>query len=232
MFENHFKKFWNVSVIFEKYFEKYWEILSKRVSNHVLVNFANFFKKFQKKNSENFVVYCEEFRELFQKIVFNFGIFREQTIEKLMAVAIDFLTQYALRRDELLSPIITADETWVHHFTFPIKKQSVVWNASDELSQTKLKPAFSLEKSYVWSSGARVVSFLKSTGQRVPPSMQHSIVIPFVFYTQRSKTKESQIHFCNTGVKTNCDIYRAMLSDVSSPLEKTVIMDEDEWCFQ
>ncbi len=79
MFEN-FKKFRNISNIFEKYFGKYWEIFSKKVSNNILVNCRNFFKNFQKKNSENFEVYCGEFWELFQKFFFNFGTLQKQTM--------------------------------------------------------------------------------------------------------------------------------------------------------
>ncbi len=61
MFKNQIKQFWNISDIFEKYFGKSWEILPKKVSNNVLVNFENFFENFRKiskKKSENFEVYC------------------------------------------------------------------------------------------------------------------------------------------------------------------------------
>ncbi len=65
----------SISENIEKYF-------LKNVSNNVLVSFGNFFEKFRKIKSENFEVYCGKFRELFQKIFFNFGTFQEQTIEK------------------------------------------------------------------------------------------------------------------------------------------------------
>ncbi len=41
----------------------------------------------------------------------------------------------------------------------------------------------------------------------------------------------TQIYFCDVGVKTNGEIYRAMLNDVSLPVEEAVFVDKGEWCF-
>ncbi len=62
MFVDHFKKFRTFSTSISENIEKYF---LKKVSNNVLVNFGNFFKNFKKK-SKNFVVYCGDYRELFQ----------------------------------------------------------------------------------------------------------------------------------------------------------------------
>ncbi len=41
-----------------------------------------------------------------------------------------------------------------------------------------------------------------------------------------------QIHFCNNSVKTNGEVYRAMLNDVLPPVEVTVFVGKDEWRFR
>ncbi len=38
---------------------------------------------------------------------------------------------------------------------------------------------------------------------------------------------ETQIYFLNASIKTNVEVYRAMLSDALPPLEKTVFIDKD-----
>ncbi len=40
------------------------------------------------------------------------------------------------------------------------------------------------------------------------------------------------IHFCDTNIKMNAKVYRAMLNDVLPHLEEIVFVDEDKWCFQ
>ncbi len=42
----------------------------------------------------------------------------------------------------------------------------------------------------------------------------------------------TQIHFRNAGVKTNGEVYSALLNNVLPSLEETVFTDENEWCFQ
>ncbi len=49
--------------------------------NDVLVNFENFFEKFQRKNQKISTFTMENFENYF-KFFFNFGTFREQTIKK------------------------------------------------------------------------------------------------------------------------------------------------------
>ncbi len=38
-----------------------------------------------------------------------------------------------------------------------------------------------------------------------------------------------QFHFCDSSVKTNGDVYWAMLNHVLLPLAETVFADEDKW---
>ncbi len=40
--------------------------------------------------------------------------------------------------------------------------------------------------------------------------------------------RRTQIHFCETGVKMNDEVYRVMLNDILPPLEETVFVDQDE----
>ncbi len=40
------------------------------------------------------------------------------------------------------------------------------------------------------------------------------------------------VHFCDADVKTNGEVYRAILTDVLPPLEENVFADRDKWCFQ
>ncbi len=42
----------------------------------------------------------------------------------------------------------------------------------------------------------------------------------------------TQIHFYDTGVKIDAEVYQATLNDVLPPLEETVFVDVGEWCFQ
>ncbi len=42
----------------------------------------------------------------------------------------------------------------------------------------------------------------------------------------------TQIHFCNAGVETNGEVYKATVNDVLPSQEETVFADKDEWCFQ
>ncbi len=42
----------------------------------------------------------------------------------------------------------------------------------------------------------------------------------------------TQIHFCDASVKTNDEVYQAMLNDVLPLLEETVFVDKDGSCFQ
>ncbi len=63
-----------------------------------------------------------------------------------MAAALDFLDRYERDSEEILSGIITGDETWVHHFTFSTKKKSMVWKEPKELSPKKFTTVLSANK--------------------------------------------------------------------------------------
>ncbi len=60
MFENHFKKFRNISDIFEKYFGKFQKIYSKKISDNILETFENCFGILWKN--------LGKFLEIFQKV--------------------------------------------------------------------------------------------------------------------------------------------------------------------
>ncbi len=50
----------------------------------------------------------------------------------------------------MLERIMTGDETWVHHYTPPTKKQTMVWKSSDEPAPKKFKAVKSAKKSDVY----------------------------------------------------------------------------------
>ncbi len=60
-----------------------------------------------------------------------------------MAAALDFLERYERDGEEMLSSIVTGDETWVHHITPSTKKKSMVWK---EPSSKKFKTVLSTNK--------------------------------------------------------------------------------------
>ncbi len=53
-----------------------------------------------------------------------------------------------------------------------------------------------------------------------PPPINNGLVGSFVLGA-------IQIHFCDTGVKTNGEVYRSMLNNVLSPVEEMVFKDEE-----
>ncbi len=55
-----------------------------------------------------------------------------------MASAIDFLTRYEQEGHAMLECIVTGDETSVHHYAPPTKKQTMVWKGSDEPPPQKI----------------------------------------------------------------------------------------------
>ncbi len=64
------------------------------------------------------------------------------------------------------------------------------------------------------------------------PRVQRSHHRPLVMVWQGvSYSSAIQIHFCDANVKTNGEVYRAILNDVLQPLEEIVFMDEYERCF-
>ncbi len=63
-----------------------------------------------------------------------------------MASAIDLLTWYEQEGNAMIERIVTGDEMWVHHYTLPTKKLTMVWKSSDEPTTKKLKALKSAEK--------------------------------------------------------------------------------------
>ncbi len=63
-----------------------------------------------------------------------------------MASVIDILTRYEQEGNAMLQCIATGDETWVHHYTPPSKKQTMVWKSSDEPGPKKFKAVKSAKK--------------------------------------------------------------------------------------
>ncbi len=51
-----------------------------------------------------------------------------------MAAIYDYLERYERDSEEMLSRIVTGDETWVHHFTPRTKKKSIGWKEPKEPS--------------------------------------------------------------------------------------------------
>ncbi len=49
-----------------------------------------------------------------------------------MEAAINFLQRYSIEGENFLDCIITADKIWIHHYTPPTKKASMVWKAAHE----------------------------------------------------------------------------------------------------
>ncbi len=59
-----------------------------------------------------------------------------------MAAAPDFLERYEHDSEEMLSRIVTGDDTWVHHFTHSTKKKSMVWKEPKESLPKKIQNCF------------------------------------------------------------------------------------------
>ncbi len=54
-----------------------------------------------------------------------------------MEATINFLQRYSIEGEDFLDHIITGDEIWVHHYTPPTKKASMVWKSMHEPSPKK-----------------------------------------------------------------------------------------------
>jgi hypothetical protein len=80
------------------------------------------------------------------------------------ASALDFLTQYSVEGDILLSRIVTGDETWVSHATSESKQQSMEWRHTSSPTKTKFKQTTSTRKimcTVFWDrKGILLVDFL------------------------------------------------------------------------
>ncbi len=70
-------------------------------------------------------------------------------------------------------------------------------------------------------------SKIKSRGSKGSPSPLLVMIWWGVLYS-----RVTQIHFCDTGVKMNGEVYQSMLNTVLSHFEETVLTDEAEWYFQ
>ncbi len=60
-----------------------------------------------------------------------------------MAATLDFLERHKHDGEDMLSRIVTEDETWVHYFTPSTKKKSMVWEEPTKLLPKKFKTVLS-----------------------------------------------------------------------------------------
>lgn len=78
--------------------------------------------------------------------------------------AAQYLFQLHAEEDNLLSRIVTGDETWVHHSTPETKQQSMVWKTTDEEAPKKAKVILSAGKimaTVFWDArGILLIEFL------------------------------------------------------------------------
>ncbi len=87
-------------------------------------------------------VHCIVRDELAMKKVLSRWVLKQLTEthrNECMASVIDFLTRYEQEGNAMLQRIVTGDETWVHHYTSPMKKQTMVWKSSDEPAPKKFE---------------------------------------------------------------------------------------------
>lgn len=91
----------------------------------------------------------------------------EEYKNRRMAAALDFLARYEAEGELMLSRIVTGDETWVHHYTLPTKRQSSIWKAADKAAPTKFKMGKSAHKvlcTTFWNAkGVIFVQYTKAT---------------------------------------------------------------------
>ncbi|GFT97817.1 uncharacterized protein TNCV_4587251 [Trichonephila clavipes] len=66
--------------------------------------------------------------------------------EKRFALLLDFLIRYEEEGDDMLSRIVTGDETWVSHITLESKEQSMEWRHTSSLVKVKAKQTLSKSK--------------------------------------------------------------------------------------
>ncbi len=65
------------------------------------------------------------------------------------------------------------------------------------------------------------------------PRVQHAHHPPlFIVWCGVSYFGTTEIHFCESGVKTNGAVYRKMLQDIVEPLSDTLFEGVEDWCFQ
>ena len=62
------------------------------------------------------------------------------------ASTLDFLTRYGEEGDNILSHVVTGDETWVLHETPELKQQSMEWRHTSSPTKTKFKQTTSTRK--------------------------------------------------------------------------------------
>ena len=70
----------------------------------------------------------------------------EEHKKQCVACALTFLMCYHKEGDDMLSHIVTEDETWVSHITPESKQQSLHWKNTGSPKRKKLKQTFSTRK--------------------------------------------------------------------------------------
>jgi len=82
---------------------------------------------------------------------------------KQQARTLDFLTQYSEEDENILSHVVTGNETWVSHEAPKLKQQSMEWRHTSSPTKTKFKQTTSTEKVMCtfWNrKGVLLVDFL------------------------------------------------------------------------
>ncbi len=83
-----------------------------------------------------------------------------------MEAALNFLQHYSIEGKDFLECIITADKTWVHHYTPSTKKASIVWKVAHEPAPKKFRTQNSTGKLALTVFWDRRKSFIRSTCRR------------------------------------------------------------------
>jgi len=88
----------------------------------------------------------------------------EEHKKQRVACALTFLMRYHMEGDNMLSHIVTGDETWVSHITPESKQQSLHWKHTGSVKRKKFKQTFSTRKimcTVFWDrQGVLLVEFL------------------------------------------------------------------------
>jgi hypothetical protein len=90
------------------------------------------------------VTYHLDYRKLCSRWVPK--MLRDEHKDKRLASALTFLTRYHEEGDEMLSHIVTGDETWVSHITPESKQQSLQWKHTASPTVKKFKQTTSTRK--------------------------------------------------------------------------------------